>query len=737
MSTDSAQLAPAAAIVLTPQISSDSPGNADGTLPPVSAQTIGPSHSAGADDAHSARAERVIQQFQQGIQQVQHAVFERLQHDYYTSNRYYRLRNKTNDPIELHLQGDTAIDHPITIQGQKGKVLDGNTLIAIGREVIRRYEELEQLSVRDLVIDVGANYIIHNETADLISIQTYEQDPQHSEALIIPPFGSRWLSSEFLKDYDFLNWKRTKLILVDLMIDKKPDQAAQVIKWLLASLFGLFILASAASAILGQQTINWMTFGITSAVFVVLLAASHMMSLTESERKNIATSVWEWLKLTPGIGMILLAGVGLPLWIVYEFGEGQRLLGSSDFSLVLLGRLIQVGFISVAAILPALLYYLFGRQQIEKLREGFFREVVVLDPHVHTLSEARTKYDPLLDSVYGAGNSNSPFAIVLLVVSTALLVMGWVMVLLPIGPAPVNTAGLIAYITPNYTVFTLGFLGTYFFAVNLIFRRYVRADLTPKTYAYITVRLLITLVLVWAISAMPEFASGTAIQAGLLTIAFVIGVFPETGLALIMNQWRKITRMRSPGTDATFPLSDLEGMNLYDQARLLEEGIENIENLAHHNLVEMMARTRLPTARLVDMFDQAILYLHLGIVQGEEAADIDGKTDAASMADKKSLTGKALLNQFKSYGIRTATDLIECMPKDGDCSPQALAAIFDIERLKVIVRALQDDEWLDYIMNWRSASRRNDPITNPYGFYYAGSPKDSIEHIKGAVAGAQ
>jgi len=75
--------------------------------------------------------------------------------------------------------------------------------------------------------------------------------------------------------------------------------------------------------------------------------------------------------------------------------------------------------------------------------------VIILDPHIRTLSEARTKYDPLLDSVYGAGNSSSPFAIVLLVISTALLVMGWVMVLLPIGPALVNAGGLAAFITPN------------------------------------------------------------------------------------------------------------------------------------------------------------------------------------------------------------------------------------------------------------------------------------------------
>ncbi len=681
---------------------------------------------------------KLIRQFAQIQQNVSSW---RVKDDYgyhYDDNRYYRLRHQEGGPIDLSHTSDRAdspgagspsasTQIPIIIQPGKVKVLTGHTLNAIGYSRIRQYVDQGQLSVRDLVIDAGVNYTIRNETAKLIGIPTYDlADPQQSEPLIISPFGSRWLNSEYLKDYDFLNWKRTKLILVEPMIETKPNETVQRLGRLLVILFGLFLLVSIPLAISPEQTISRTAIGVASAVFVVLLAAIYILSLTEAERKSKGSSLWAWLILMPGIALVLLAGVGLPLWIVYSFGDGRRLLESGDFSLPLLGRLIQIGFISIAAILPALLYYLFGRQQIEKLRENFAREMVILDPHVHTLSEARTKYDPLLDSVYGAGNSSSPLAIVLLVISTALLVMGWVMVFSPIGLAPSTTGSLAVFITPNYTVFTLGFLGTYFFAVNMIFRRYVRADLTPKTYAYITVRLLITLVLVWAISAMPEFGGGKVIEAGLLTIAFVIGIFPETGLALIMDRWKKITRMSGQDADDRFPLSDLEGMNLYDQARLLEEGIENMENLAHHNLVEMIARTRIPTPRLVDMFDQAILYLHLGLAVREKAStDPADKSGPAGSTENKSMTGKDLLNQLKSYGIRTATDLIDGMAKDGDYDPQTLEKIFDIERLKVIVAALKDDEWLDYVKNWRNASRRTNPITDPYKFYYIDSTQET------------
>ena len=61
------------------------------------------------------------------------------------------------------------------------------------------------------------------------------------------------------------------------------------------------------------------------------------------------------------------------------------------------------------------------------------------------------------------------------------------------------------------------------------------------------------------------------------------------------------------------PLTNLEGIDLYDRARLLDEGVSNVEGLAHHDLIELMLQTRIPAPRLVDWIDQAILYLHVGV----------------------------------------------------------------------------------------------------------------------------
>ena len=78
-------------------------------------------------------------------------------------------------------------------------------------------------------------------------------------------------------------------------------------------------------------------------------------------------------------------------------------------------------------------------------------------------------------------------------ISTLLITLGWMLVLLPVGPVEeVRSPGdLQRLFDPSRTAFNYGFLGTYFFALNMVFRRYVRADLTPKAYSHITLRLLV------------------------------------------------------------------------------------------------------------------------------------------------------------------------------------------------------------------------------------------------------
>jgi hypothetical protein len=86
---------------------------------------------------------------------------------------------------------------------------------------------------------------------------------------------------------------------------------------------------------------------------------------------------------------------------------------------------------------------------------------------------------------------------------------------------------------------------------------------------------------------------------------------------------------------ARFPFSDLDGLTVWDQARLLEEGIEDVHALATANLVDLLPGTRVPV-RPDRLIDQALLCLSV----------------PKDFGDRQPREG------LRMFGIRTATDRI-------------------------------------------------------------------------------
>jgi hypothetical protein len=124
----------------------------------------------------------------------------------------------------------------------------------------------------------------------------------------------------------------------------------------------------------------------------------------------------------------------------------------------------------------------------------------------------------------------------------------------------------------------------------------------------------------------------------------------------------------------------------------MDEGVTNVEALAHHDIVELILTTRIPVPRLLDWLDQAILHLHLGE------------------------TGRStLLKRLRKYGIRTATDLVKACKDEGQlaqlekvfaCSakqPEPASQKQGDEalgRLGIIRDSLKDEEWMQHLLNW-------------------------------------
>ena len=244
-------------------------------------------------------------------------------------------------------------------------------------------------------------------------------------------------------------------------------------------------------------------------------------------------------------------------------------------------------------------------------------------------------------SPYKASDVTSPIGqsttTIPVMLSTILIALGWLVTLPPAQvPQKVTDASSWAHaIEPTATPVTLAFLGAYFFSLQMLFRRYVRNDLGGSAYVAVSMRIVLAVIGTWVVM-VASLRLGLATKGQLLVIGFVIGVFPQVAWQIIQTVFRKtISFIHLKSMESDLPLSDLDGLTVWHEARLEEEDIENIPNMATTDLVELFINTRFPPERIIDWVDQAILYTQLG-AENKEFRDV-----------------------LRLHGIRTATSFLE------------------------------------------------------------------------------
>lgn len=201
---------------------------------------------------------------------------------------------------------------------------------------------------------------------------------------------------------------------------------------------------------------------------------------------------------------------------------------------------------------------------------------------------------------------------------------------------------------------------------------------------------MVVALLVWVLELVYPAALGAGQRQA---AAFVIGVFPDVGWQALTELVKLPIKFVVPSLKQEYPLSDLDGLNLWYESRLMEEGIENLQNLVTANLVDLMLNTRVPVDRLVDWVDQGTLYLHLG-----KPKDDDSPRD-----------------RLRGYGVRTATDLLEVL---GSRDPEHVARLGRIlnasdaepSRLRSVADTFQNEPNLVHVLAWRGRTR---PQTQP------------------------
>ncbi|MCK5602238.1 hypothetical protein KAR91_10225, partial [Candidatus Pacearchaeota archaeon] len=485
---------------------------------------------------------------------------------------------------------------------------------------------------------VSSSKIVSNLTAKRIGIAGKKEGVGQ---FVLPPFGERTIMTKEFNRFNFKPWERLNLIRV---VDIKVTGKSEAKKFALGCLFWIFLIGIPLGLLVPGLGTPWYWGSFSGLILIIIFFALFSMK----PRLFLQWIIWQWRLIVRLFSQlfsmipILAIGIGIPALLIYCFGGVGGLItkvitGEFAFKDLLtvgvLARGLQLIFIAIFSLLPALLYFLFERQKSETLRENFFRDIVLLDPNVITLNDAKIKYGNRVTEAYGStsgvrylGSTRLP-----ILIATLVITMGWILALLPIGQVENirKAIELYRFLIPKPTAVNFGFLGAYFFSLNMIFRRYVRADLKPKVYSHITVRFLIVIILVWVLSELP-FLNGNSSNP-LLLLAFFVGIIPDTALTVIHEflRNRKILRKAIPSLHVKHSLSMLEGINIYGEARLFEEGIENIENLVHHDLIDSMLMTRIPVPRLVDWIDQGILYLHLGGTVKPESSFTDAEEKEA------------------------------------------------------------------------------------------------------------
>src|SRR6266487_3968540 len=281
--------------------------------------------------------------------------------------------------------------------------------------------------------------------------------------------------------------------------------------------------------------------------------------------------------------------------------------------------------------------------------------------------------------------------------ATAVLAVGWAAVLWD--------TRFVTHPSGAWDVLKYGFLGSYAFVTSMLIRRFFQSDLRPSAYATAVYRIMLVLLIVTVLHQVLGGAAAVASHAE-LAIAFVVGFFPLVGLQALQRVTSRALRQFVPPVASEYPLDQLDGFNLWYEARLTEEGVEDMQNLTTINLVDVILHTRVPAGRLVDWIDQAFLLIHLERTDRGELNQLR-QADQPAAAGRAPLSGAQARLNLRRVGIRTATDLLKAFSVEQEGAkrvfrvPDGLEPPLPADQLRLVVTVLAAEPGLAPVWNWQ------------------------------------
>lgn len=479
-------------------------------------------------------------------------------------------------------------------------------------------------------------------------------------------------------------------------------------------LYAVLLVAAGGAIVANEGFRGWMTQRwsavLTGAAVAVLV--------------GVAVSIvaqWPKMRQVPAKGAAIVA-VGLSLIGLFL---ASVIVMPSRWQLVTLRSVVLV----VLIVFPTLMWWLFLSSKRESLLNEFLsdlRRLGLLDlrPDGHETEAMRntrvSSYLQKFEASYGTlrpqvhhdvhsghirpytsnderASDQQPLATAAVPIyfNSVVLAVGWLVTLPPIEtfpatpPTPSEPRWLLAF-APNVTAVTAAFMGAYFFSIQMLFRRYVRGDLRGSAYIAVTVRVVLAVVGIWTLQAV---ATALSWKQGyeLILAGFAVGVFPFVAWQIIRAAACRMFRTQLPTLDSRLPLDNLDGITVWHQARLEEEDVENVPNMATVDVVDLLVNTRFPAGRIVDWVDQALLLTALG------------PADGTFLEPAPSHAGQAgnFRQELAQYGIRTASALVEAAGQHARRTPWTSTDLHKDRRARALARSVSTSGNLPLILSWR------------------------------------
>ena len=446
------------------------------------------------------------------------------------------------------------------------------------------------------------------------------------------------------------------------------------------------------------------------AWIVVTLAGVYISRTVRSVGAGVLAG---WLTDRALLVLVVLIGFGSALvaaWLGNLGAEAPADAFSAVNAVDLFLVLVQALFLGFAITFPGLLYFFFERQRAEALRTRFLLNVFRLDDRLATVTEVEARYGARMKDLFGEGGSaiqhsrrSSPILVCTTVLSVS-MVAAFVKLRDPAALDEGTEAAvgdtLLSVLTPQAEVLPFAFLGAYLYALNTSLRAYLRGDLRPKAYSQIAGRMLVVVALAALLSAFTSGSDTPWAEWLVLAAAFFVGLVPNTFITRLFEVVRQKFSLRTEKVGEPQPLTALQGIDLYDRARLEQEGVTNVEALVHGDLIDLLTQTRIPAGRLVDWLDQAVLHLYAP----EAGSDGSG----------------ASIDDLMRRRIRTASQLLEVLGYRLECSadgpmevvapasPPATAAAL-LPDYQFVVEGIAGEPVMRRVLCWK-LNLRPDPV---------------------------